>query len=336
MKRTILVCILILCISKQAFGWGTTGHEVVAYIAYQQLTQAQRKRIDALVKLNPCYSEWQQTVASLPAGQQSAGLYMLAATWPDRIKLTPTRTSPGYDCQKNLTFIKDGGDDATGKFSADIPPNVPEASQNIGYDDTRRHQYWHFVDTPLSTDGTAIIPAYTPNALTMIGVLSQAINSGEPDLLKSYDLVWITHLVGDLHQPLHDTTRFSARFPNGDQGGNLVLICAQAANCDSELHGYWDDLPGSGNLAAAIKIGTKLSAKPTPTKAAVADPKVWVQEGFTLAQSTAYAAPYSDMSAGGGPQVPGTTYRKNAVPVVNAQLILAGHRLGNLLQANLR
>lgn len=336
MKRIILVCILILGISERAFGWGTTGHEVVAYIAYQQLTQAQRNRVDALVRLNPCYSEWQQTVTSLPTSQQSVGIYMLAATWPDRIKLTPTHTSPGYDCQKGLTFIKDGGSDATGKFSADIPPNVPEASQNIGYDDHRRHQYWHFVDTPLSTDRSATTPPYSPNALTMIRIFSQAISSDEPDLLKSYDLVWITHLVGDVHQPLHDTTRFSARFPNGDQGGNLVLICAEVANCDSELHGYWDDLPGSGNLAAAIKMGTTLSAKPTPAKAAVSDPNVWVQEGFALARSTAYAAPYDDMSAGGGPQAPGSTYRKNAVLVVNAQLIVAGHRLGNLLQANLR
>jgi hypothetical protein len=262
---------------------------------------------------------------------------MLAATWPDKIKLTPSHRNPGYDCQKDLTFINDGGKSPTGGISQDIPPDVPEASQNIGYDDNRRHQYWHFVDQPLTTDGTPTTPPYTPNGLTMIVFLTQAINSNEQDTLKSYDLVWITHLVGDLHQPLHDTMRFSARFPNGDQGGNLVPICAQAAKCKSELHSYWDDLPGTGNnLASAIRLGNTLNSKPTPAKASVADPNVWLQEGFALAQSTAYAAPYDVMSAGEGSQVPGSDYRQKAVPVVNTQLILAGHRLGNLLQNNLR
>jgi hypothetical protein len=56
MKRTIVACVLILCSSTQAFAWGNTGHQVVAYIDYQQLTAAQKSRVDALVKLNPCYN----------------------------------------------------------------------------------------------------------------------------------------------------------------------------------------------------------------------------------------------------------------------------------------
>ena len=36
------------------------------------------------------------------------------------------------------------------------------------------------------------------------------------DDVKSYDMVWLLHLVGDVHQPLHATSRFSAASPQGD------------------------------------------------------------------------------------------------------------------------
>ena len=38
------------------------------------------------------------------------------------------------------------------------------------------------------------------------------------DSVKSYDLVWLEHLVGDVHQPFHCTTRVSAGSPKGTEG----------------------------------------------------------------------------------------------------------------------
>src|SRR5262245_48474805 len=52
--------------------------------------------------------------------------------------------------------------------------------------------------------------------------------SGADDDVRSYDLVWLIHLVGDAHQPLHATARFSKTFPDGDAGGNPVKI-----DCDT-------------------------------------------------------------------------------------------------------
>src|SRR5262249_39587347 len=68
--------------------------------------------------------------------------------------------------------------------------------------------------------------------------------SNDPKLekLKSYDLSWLLHLVGDVHQPLHATTRVSATKPDGDDGGNGVELSSPA-----NLHTFWDDVLGSGN-----------------------------------------------------------------------------------------
>jgi hypothetical protein len=35
---------------------------------------------------------------------------------------------------------------------------------------------------------------------------------------------YLVHVLGDIHQPLHTSTLFNDKFPNGDEGGNLFLI----------------------------------------------------------------------------------------------------------------
>jgi len=44
------------------------------------------------------------------------------------------------------------------------------------------------------------------------------------DDLKSHDLSWLLHLVGDLHQALHCTTRVGQTQPDADAGGNRVTL----------------------------------------------------------------------------------------------------------------
>lgn len=41
---------------------------------------------------------------------------------------------------------------------------------------------------------------------------------------KSFMLVFLIHLVGDIHQPLHNTSRVSKEHPKGDKGGNEFKI----------------------------------------------------------------------------------------------------------------
>lgn len=323
MIKLSLGAILMLLFSNIAMGWNGKGHEVVAYIGYQHVDPAIRAKVDALLKLNPCYNEWNSTVSSLPAEQQPVAIFMLAATWPDAIKL------PKYDCQKDHHFGFDG------KGGGDIAPAGADAGQNIGYNDTHRHKYWHFVDTPFSTDGTATTPALHPNALDEIVTLTAALSSSETDNLKSYDLVWIEHLVGDVHQPLHDTSRFTKNHQNGDEGGNLVLIC-DSANCTSELHAYWDGILGSADLSAALAMGVQLDALAKPTAANNGSADAWVQEGFQLAQSDVYQPPISEDEPDSAAGIPDTSYHDRAKKVARSQVLLSGYRLAGLLNKALQ
>jgi hypothetical protein len=57
---------------------------------------------------------------------------------------------------------------------------------------------------------------------------------------KSKMLRFYVHLLGDMHQPLHETTRCSRDHPNGDKGGNDFKLNYKIGN----LHALWDEVMG--------------------------------------------------------------------------------------------
>jgi hypothetical protein len=280
----------------------------VAYAAYQQLTPVEKARAAVLLKLNPLYSEW---LTYIPAGTSDADrdmyAFMMAATWPDEIKAM-----------------------GSGYSGNDEPPRGEALSLNVGYSDKQLHKYWHFINTPFSQDGTALPPVEGPTAAQKIAVFRQALATGEPDLLKSYDLVWLLHLVGDVHQPLHSSTRITADKPHGDDGGNLVAVNGPAM----ELHAFWDDAVGLGdtkNYMVAVKVGQSL---PGPDASLVGDVKEddWAAESFNLAKSSAYVAP---VGPGLGPYTMDAAYTANTERIAEQRIALAGARLANLLKTAL-
>src|SRR5262249_12960776 len=83
-----------------------------------------------------------------------------------------------------------------------------------------------FIDLPFSPDNTPLVQPEAPNAETQIIMLRVAISSHRTsDDVKSYDVACLIHSVGDVHQPLHATSRFTQGQPKGDRGGNDVKIC---------------------------------------------------------------------------------------------------------------
>jgi len=311
-------CVAVMAIlalgTTQGNAWWNGGHETIAYIAYQKLTRATRKRVDALLQRNPMYATWTRGVA---ANQQGLVAFVKAATWADCIKSAVCASG----------YTSDGGDN---------PPGNSTDAQNIGYDDHLMHKYWHFIDKPYSA-GAPGQPPKEPNTLTEITLLTAAIGTDESDDIKSYDVVWLEHLVGDIHQPLHSSSRFTKNNPKGDAGGNLVVFCARP--CRDELHAYWDGLLGDKPAIARIKTaGDTLLKRKKPAKTSETDPVKWVDESFALATSKVYVAPISDENDPGQSisARPDAKYASSANRVAKSQALLAGYRLANLLNTNLK
>jgi hypothetical protein len=64
-------------------------------------------------------------------------------------------------------------------------------------------------------------------------------------------VTWLSHLVGDLHQPLHATAYFTAKFLTGHRGGNLANLRISGGGI-VKLHQFWDGLLGSGVTRGSI------------------------------------------------------------------------------------
>jgi len=314
-KSSRLIALAFACVcflSVPAYGWFGPGHMAVAYIAYQNLSPEAKDRVDVLLRLNPDYNKWRASLpTSLSEDEKRMMCFMIAATWPDAIKSKPDYTDDGLQ----------GG-------------NVPDGAsswKNIGYSDHLKHKYWHFVDLPFTQDNTKLEPAPKPNALTQIKTFRKVLASTKSDALKSYDLVWLLHLVGDVHQPLHCTARFGKTQTHGDAGGNFVKLCSPP--CKDELHAFWDGLPGDGDSPfIAISFAKGLSAD--PALAGIADAAVWIDESFQLAKSSVYVNP--PIGLGAGPFTLTDDYKSAALQIAKARVALGGVRLANILNTELK
>lgn len=306
------ILVLIIALSVPSYGWSDTGHMAVAFVAYNKLTPQARARVDALVRLNPRFSIFSSMIPpGTSAAKKRMMLFMLAATWPDKIK-------------------SDGHHHADGPDGGDRPPDDGTAANNIGYSDTAMHKYWHFIDMPFSPDGTPLEDPPVPNAKTQIAAFREVLASDSPDLLKSYDLVWLLHLVGDVHQPLHCTSRFTSGQPHGDAGGNFVKLSGQPP----KLHSFWDGQLGTSSApAVAVTAGQGLPAAPVGA-ANDLDVGHWITESFDAAKTVAYKQP--PIGIGAGPFTPTTSYRNAARTLSRKRVALAGARLANILNNELK
>jgi S1/P1 Nuclease len=355
-----IALVVFMAAPPSAWSWGNPGHEAVACVAWQQLSQPVKDKVFALLqqvpsrtnpagnKTIPGFKEWSQGLPDgLTTDQQHMYIFMRAATWPDSIK-------------------------HVGLHDSDIPPaNKTEGISNLGFTDPDSHGYWHFVDTPLGTaatpdsappavpkncwirkKGQAPVPPTpiqsipkvpVPDAATEITLLSGFLGSNETSSLKAYDMIWLEHLVGDIHQPLHASVRFVKGI--SDVGGNCVAISVPKdlrqhfASSDpdprppTELHAFWDDLPGVGKqmeTQIAVNYASTLAAADAD-QASISDPNAWAKESFDMAVKDAYADPIGP--ALGSPTPYGITdgYYNTAAKDVKTRIALAGARLANLL-----
>jgi len=289
--------------SEPATAWNDFGHRVIAAVAWQHLTPVARAQASALLRLNPDHPRW---VAGVAADQQDAIAFLSAASWPDAIK-------------HEAAYLNDGE-----------RPQYPDANQNSGYQDLAEHRYWHYVDVPFSADGTALPAIPAPNAATRIEDFRKVLaDPRAAPSTRSYDLAWLLHLVGDIHQPLHAASRFSQELPEGDLGGNRIRLCAPP--CRLTLHQFWDAALGNGTLTEAQAFARQL---PAPPARRIADTRTqdWLNEGSRIARRVVYQAP---IGPGSGPYALTPRYREQARAVARSQVALAGRRLAVLLNTAL-
>lgn len=195
---------------------------------------------------------------------------------------------------------------------------------------------WHYANIPLDA----------PHAGPRGGALHLALPALERRLAdrnrtaaeRADDLVWLSHLVGDAHQPLHVVSRFAdPQFRRHDAGGNrLAVRLPGQTRSTGNLHAVWDNLPGGGGLRGGRldRRARELARLPLATDVGGSSAE-WILESHALAQSGVYPPGEGAPLAKGTPLALDAAYLAWAKARADEQLVHAGRRLAATINRRL-
>jgi hypothetical protein len=187
----------------------------------------------------------------------------------------------------------------------------------------------HYEDVPIC--GLAVKSVYCPDGRCITEETRRAIvvlkDTRRPPGERIQALEEITHLIGDLHQPLHAAD-------NNDRGGNEVRV--QVGGHETNLHHVWDDEV----LVAAVgpsEVEAENALRPLIRANAAAwsdgDLDHWLAQSHRLAVSYVYPKLVKPPSCNipAPPQSISQAYLDKAAPIVRIQLARASLRLSSIL-----
>ena len=335
MTKRILAVVLLFITSTSAWGWGIYGHKTVATIAYDNLTPATKTAVDKIIH-DSGYNDSDTLAADgLDDTKTQSGpstvTFVDLSTWADELR--ENHPNPYRDLTAGFHFI-------------DIEVREPETEDTIEKwcDVTVKGSLKHHYCAVDEIDSN-------------IATLKDASASEKQ---KFVALMFLVHLMGDIHQPLHcaDDT---------DQGGNLKYFLFQGPHSttgtETELHAVWDNLlaassPSKAKMDSAVAtLSSQLESEITQsdkTDWEQGTPTDWAWESFQIAKNKIYnlfqAGPQNvEIDSQGNVVKTGTGAHKKPVitqkvpfpdafytqeyrDIVNTQIKRAGLRLAYVLE----
>ena len=267
--------LLLLLFAAPAQAWWDEGHQLVALIAKDHLSESCRESVTEILAHHP-----DPRVKTLEQ----------AAIWPDIIK-----------------------EDDDPFHSFDRPD-------------------WHYRDHPIPDPEAGPHQGQLVKQIKKQGSILADTRASKAS--RAIALSWYTHLLGDIHQPLHNVSFYSEDFSNGDRGGNKYYVVL--GQRPIALHILWDSVggrfiesPPPGRLQSySRRFQRTWPMKKLSESLSQADPSEWSQEGVRMSKELVY------------PQVkPGERISNSALQqtldISEKQLCLAGYRLARELNKRL-
>jgi hypothetical protein len=206
---------------------------------------------------------------------------------------------------------------------------------------------WHYISIPVPTKAKTL-EAFCPQGdcvTAKITSFAETLRTSNDRAAQRQALLFLVHLVADIHQPLHAVDR------SCDKGGTserVNFFVQGKKHADVNLHHVWDTdelelLMTDYKVTDEHAIAEALIASISPTEAeswvgATAEQMAW--ESYRIAIASVYpAVPYQNFC---GPQEAALietdlslSYEEDGSKVVQKQLMKAGVRLAAMLESAL-
>lgn len=199
---------------------------------------------------------------------------------------------------------------------------------------------WHYANVPRTTTRFPAPPCQTPCVITAVQAHADSLRRASGDRSRTEALFFLSHWVGDLHQPLHVSYA-------DDRGGNQIGPIQGGYYSAPNMHALWDGGLLSKVIGAASwqDVADRLARDIAPAQRATwaqgAAPD-WAQESYHLITSP--DAQYCEWQVIGGAttcaarpgsRTLGEPYQLEFADDVTMRLQQAGVRLAELIRSNL-
>jgi len=203
--------------------------------------------------------------------------------------------------------------------------------------DSGRWQFtfaWHYQDVPVCR--AFDIRAHCPGGNCVSAQIDRMrrilADRRQGDIQRLIALAFLTHFIGDIHQPLHVGD-------HDDRGGNEVTVGDQPLPRSGDtgrpesLHRFWDTLPEPALAAAAHSI-LRVYSPAERARIATGDVADWARESYQIARNFTYARAFRhDPCTGSAPSEVTISQAdvRASLPLVRQRLVQAGLRLARVL-----
>ncbi|MBK9154384.1 MAG: S1/P1 nuclease [Chloracidobacterium sp.] len=306
-KKLLIAVAFCVLLPGQMLGWDDVGHKITGYIAWQRLSPAARERVIKILRSAPEDSHlavYYQFYGVRSDAEKQLDYFMLVPTWADiiRERSFPVRYEKYHKSDWHYTSVFWRDVSGKAELIADRKPDGQAIEKLAEFEKVLRD--------PAVADKDKAVP-----------------------------LAWFLHIGGDIHQPLHTSSRVTDVEPNGDVGGNTFLISPQGAPRAEQqnLHWFWDsivprNIPYDFGICEGcyVKVVAEMMMSRYPFDAekaglSLSNYAAWKDESLRLAQNEVFR---SDLKRF---ETPSADYRRNAFRVAESRLTRAGYRMGETL-----
>jgi hypothetical protein len=228
-KPVLLLALAVTLVAPPLAAWNATGHQIVAGIAWDNMTPAARRNAIELLQSAPadaCLVEL-LPIDARPREVREREFFMRASTWADLVRPNDDDVRPctRYH-RRDWHFINYFWEGTSGATECNVPldrPDVVTPELNA----VERLQMFR-----------PVVACTSPRC---------GVSTGE----RAVTLAWILHLVGDIHQPLHTSARVTtsrgehegdqavkspdARRPRDDESRRLSRHAAPRADAERRV-----------------------------------------------------------------------------------------------------